>query len=171
MTQQNPTQPPLQDQQPPPHQQPVEPSPDQDPPIPPKRAGWIASHKVLTAVLIAVGLAVVGGVGVAAISGSAGGTNEAPETTAIQNAAESCSVAPMVGDDGRSLELATRPGGSASIADVACISLALDIPDAMVTRIDNTNSLMGMQEDSWDAFTASWAYHPDNGLLLIIEER
>src|SRR5262245_40881285 len=146
---------------------PSESSHRQYPATSPKRSSWFASHKAPTAVLIAFGLAVISGVGV--VLGT-DGSDSAPETTAIQRAANSCEVVRMVGDDGHSLEVATSPGGPASIADVACISIALDMPDAIVTRIDSTNALMGMQEGKWDAFTASWAYHPDNGLLLICEE-
>jgi hypothetical protein len=34
--------------------------------------------------------------------------------------------------------------------------------------MDSTSALNGRQEDSWQEFTASWTYHPDNGIDLIV---
>ena len=28
---------------------------------------------------------------------------------------------------------------------------------------------MGRQTDSWESYEASWSYHPDNGLNIVIE--
>jgi hypothetical protein len=39
-----------------------------------------------------------------------------------------------------------------------------------VTEIDNTRALDGMQRDSWRKFKASWTYHPDDGLNIVIHQ-
>ena len=41
-------------------------------------------------------------------------------------------------------------------------------PDAVVSQMDSTTSLQGRQTASWDGTDASWTYHPDNGLDLIL---
>lgn len=58
----------------------------------------------------------------------------------------------------------------ASLATTVAVLTYLEAPAAVVSRMSNTRALDGMQEGSWGDFTASWTYHPDNGLDLIIEE-
>jgi hypothetical protein len=57
---------------------------------------------------------------------------------------------------------------SDKIEDLVCVVYALNIPDAIVSQMENTNSLAGMQDVTWDTFTATWAYHPDNGMFLTV---
>lgn len=58
----------------------------------------------------------------------------------------------------------------ASIDTTMAILLELDASSAIVHRMEQTRALDGMQEGSWDEFTATWTYHPDQGLDIIIEE-
>lgn len=44
----------------------------------------------------------------------------------------------------------------------------LDIPQSVQEQVGHTSSLDGRQEASWDGYTASWKYHPDNGLDMTI---
>jgi hypothetical protein len=44
------------------------------------------------------------------------------------------------------------------------------VPDYVVEQIDSTTSLMGLREATWDGIEASWSYHPDNGLDLILKD-
>ena len=46
----------------------------------------------------------------------------------------------------------------------------LGAPDAVWAKMERTRALDGMEEATWDQFTATWTYHPDNGLDIIIEE-
>lgn len=93
-------------------------------------------------------------------------------TTVLEAAAEECGVS-GIGDDGRSLTLDMKgeePGtGSLSIDDVVCVLAELDVPDSVVTKMDSTTSLDGRQEDEWSGIEASWKYHPDNGLDVVLE--
>ncbi len=48
--------------------------------------------------------------------------------------------------------------------DIACVFLALDMPSAVTSHIDQTTSMDGRQTETWDGITVSWSYHPDRGL-------
>nr|BFE69233.1 hypothetical protein GCM10020092_025340 [Actinoplanes digitatis] len=50
-----------------------------------------------------------------------------------------------------------------------CILDALKMPTAVQTHIGETRALDGRQQDSWEGFTASWTYHPDDGCDMIIQ--
>jgi hypothetical protein len=50
------------------------------------------------------------------------------------------------------------------------VLLALRAPSFVVTEIDNTRALDGMQRDHWRKFKASWTYHPDDGLNIVIHQ-
>lgn len=51
-----------------------------------------------------------------------------------------------------------------------CILGAVDISDAVIAQMDGTRALNGRQTGSWDGFTASWTYHPNSGLNIIVQE-
>lgn len=55
-----------------------------------------------------------------------------------------------------------------TIGEVSCVLTTLDAPSRVTARMDQTRALDGTLEASWDAFRASWTYHPDNGLDVII---
>lgn len=57
----------------------------------------------------------------------------------------------------------------ASITEVACVLTELEVPESVLSRIDRTRALDGTQDASWGDIEASWTYHPDSGLSLIIE--
>lgn len=48
--------------------------------------------------------------------------------------------------------------------------MALEVPDSVLSRMDATSSLMGVQEASFGGVTASWTYHPPNGLDVTFVE-
>jgi hypothetical protein len=77
-------------------------------------------------------------------------------------------------DHGRTISLDTAgeedSGVGDDIDDVACVLLALRAPTFVVTEIDNTRALDGMQRDHWRNFKASWTYHPDDGLNIVIHQ-
>ncbi len=57
---------------------------------------------------------------------------------------------------------------AASIEDIACLLSKLDTPDTVASRMDSTRALDGTQTATWDGNTATWTYHPDNGLDIVI---
>lgn len=96
--------------------------------------------------------------------------------TGIESAVESCGIEGAsgfdVGDGGNTLSIDGKGEDDASgadITDIACVLKALDVSDAVISRIDSTRALDGRQEGSWEGYTATWGYHPDSGLDLVIE--
>ena len=51
-----------------------------------------------------------------------------------------------------------------STLDLVCFLEELSAPSTILTRMSNTNSLMGLQDASWEGISVSWSYHPNNGL-------
>jgi len=96
--------------------------------------------------------------------------------TGIESAVESCGLQGTpgfrVGDSGNTLSIDSKGKDDASgadITDVICILVALDVSDAVISRLESTRALDGRQEGSWEGYTATWGYHPDSGLDLVIE--
>lgn len=78
----------------------------------------------------------------------------------------------LLGDEGQSISMqteGTESYGGAPYEDVACVLFELDVPDSVVSRIDSTRALDGRQDAEWDNYSASWGYHPDSGLDIVVE--
>lgn len=58
---------------------------------------------------------------------------------------------------------------TSSYYDVATVITVLGLPDSLGTEMDNTNSLMGVQTETYDNIEVRWSYHPDNGLDVIFK--
>jgi hypothetical protein len=43
------------------------------------------------------------------------------------------------------------------------------MPDSIDSRIGSKRALDGRQTATWDGFSASWGYHPDSGLDIVID--
>ncbi|WP_202805228.1 hypothetical protein [Micromonospora lupini] len=76
----------------------------------------------------------------------------------------------MLGDDGRSLTLQSvgeeRTG--LKLEQLQCYWTELKVPDAVIAQIEGTRALDGRQSGEWEDMRASWIYHPDSGLQMII---
>jgi hypothetical protein len=59
--------------------------------------------------------------------------------------------------------------GDVSLTDLDCIIDAVDTPASVKELMYSTRSLDGRQSGEWDDISASWGYHPDDGLDLIFE--
>lgn len=93
----------------------------------------------------------------------------------FESVAETCNAAHTagisVGDKGSSITIDTKgedDTSGASFDDASCILSALEVPDAVISQIDDTSSMDGRQNASWEGVDASWTYHPDNGMKLIL---
>jgi len=130
------------------------------------------------------GIALMGAGSLAGCSSSDSSSAEDPgtveevvvENSAIEDAVDTCDASTEsgvdVGDGGRTLLIDTKgeeDAFGANIASVACLLNELDVSDAVISRIDSTRALDGRQEGGWGDYTASWGYHPDSGLDLVIE--
>ena len=126
----------------------------------------------------AVALVAVVGIGTAFASGGSPKLDAAAAVglrpqTAIEKAAATCGLF-NVEDNGHSITLDTKGEEDATgdaMFSVGCVVNELSMPDYIVQKVDHTRALDGMQSDTWDGYTATWTYHPDNGLLLIIESK
>jgi hypothetical protein len=92
----------------------------------------------------------------------------------MERAADQCTFGRAhATDNGTSLILGT-PGeedtAGVPLTQVACVLDRLDVPDAVIAQMDGTRALDGRQTAEWPGYTASWTYHPDDGLDLIIQE-
>ncbi|MFB9797380.1 hypothetical protein ACFFON_10600 [Arthrobacter citreus] len=116
------------------------------------------------------------GLGIGVLVGIGLGQINLPFTSnAIEAAAEACSVLETfgidLGDNGQSISMSSEGEDSAGAeyADISCVLAELEVPDSVETRIGTTRALDGRQSADWDKFTASWGYHPDSGLNIVIE--
>jgi hypothetical protein len=76
-------------------------------------------------------------------------------------------------DDGRTLIVDMKGAEDlvgVTIDQIDCVLVELDIPASVTARMDSTRALDGVQTGTWDSYTATWSFHPDTGLDLIIEE-
>lgn len=88
--------------------------------------------------------------------------------TRLESAAQGCNLkvggTANLGDGGLTLVL----GAPMLWTMQSCILTALDVPDAVLAHMRATRALDGMQSDSWGTVKATWTYHPDDGLDLIL---
>ena len=134
------------------------------------------SRRELTFGAAGIALGLITGAAASLLIGSlTGGIASLAPNDAIAGAATSCDVEAnawiVVGDEGQSISMQSKGAESsgADYADVLCVLDALDVPDSVLSRIDATRALDGRQEGAWNDLTASWGYHPDNGLDIVID--
>ncbi len=118
-------------------------------------------------------IGLVAGLLMGVVGGAVGG--ELASSSAIPNSVEKCSAADTTGvdvmDNGMSMNLRTagKKSDGATMLTVVCVLTELEAPDSLLTRLDSTRALDGTQTGEWAGFSASWTYHPDNGLNIILE--
>lgn len=59
---------------------------------------------------------------------------------------------------------------TAEWAAVTCILADLDAPAAVTARMGDTRALDGMQDAEWGVYHATWTFHPDDGMNLVLTE-
>lgn len=141
-------------------------------PGPARRTRWIIPV-IITASLLAIG----GGIAAAALFGrgvlSGPGSAES-KTPTLRLAYETCGNVGELSDADNTLYLDMRgedvDSGNIAIADVMCVLQAIGTPTSVIHKMENTRALDGHRGDGWGAFEASWSYHPDNGLDIILTE-
>ena len=122
-------------------------------------------------------------VGIALPAGGSGSSNGAAEHSAspsptaasgIQDAYDACgaeSAGALIADEASTLIIDTQGDDDTDGVDyetVGCLLAELDTPERVTQTMNSTRALDGRVTDSWDSFTASWSYHPDTGLDLVI---
>lgn len=56
-----------------------------------------------------------------------------------------------------------------AIAAIQAINLYLSLPSSLLDKMSSTRALDGTQTQNCGTYTATWNYHPDNGLKVIYE--
>lgn len=145
-------------------------------------SGW---GRTLALPLMVLALAGCGGAEAADASSPApsAATSSAPVKSLIQQASNSChldtgaygsgSAYATIGDAGYTITLsgsAKGRGNGLTDNEMVCALKAVSVPDRVVSEMDATRALDGMQRASWDKMSASWTYHPDDGLQVILTE-
>lgn len=76
-----------------------------------------------------------------------------------------------VGDGGQSISMQSEgmESDGAAYTDVTCVLGELGVSDSVTARIDSTRALDGRLTGEWEGFTASWGYHPDSGMDIVVE--
>jgi len=107
-------------------------------------------------------------------------TATAAPTGVLKNAVTSCGLPhdddAKLGDNDTSLTLngkgekdfATLNGLPSSLMD--CILGAAKTPDYVRSQMGDTRALDGTQHATWGTIGASWTYHPDDGLDVVLSE-
>lgn len=111
----------------------------------------------------------------ALVAGVGSALSAATKSHVIETAAGKCDSAGKegisLGDKGASLTIDTKGEddlSGASWDDATCVLQALKVPDSVVAQMNTTSALQGRQTAAWDEVEASWTYHPDSGVQLII---
>ncbi len=144
--------------------------------VPPTRR-WLAPFLVAAAVVVVTG-------GIALVAGTAGtpvAGKAVPRqvdllnvTTDLNKAYAACGATGTLADDDHTLLVDMKGedygSGTASLADMRCVLGELDVPQSVLGQMGSTRALDGMQTATWDDYSVSWTYHPDDGLDLIITE-
>lgn len=75
-------------------------------------------------------------------------------------------------DEGNGLDIQSEgeEGAGASFDEVTCVLDVLNTPESITRRIDNTRAMDGTQTASWSGISASWTYHPDDGLSMVLDQ-
>ena len=93
----------------------------------------------------------------------------------FQSAVDTCAVNTTVEvmDGGRTLlidgEGEDYGSGDISYDETTCMLELLNANSAVLTKMGETRALDGRQNAEWDGISASWSYHPDNGLDILLE--
>jgi hypothetical protein len=151
-------------------------------PEPPKRrVDWFTPVTIVVLTALSAFLAAFGSPfpPVANIWGDDPATAAAPEVsgppkTELRKAFEACGQVGELSDQDLTLTLDMAGedpnSGDLEVSDIRCLLLALNAPGYVLSTMEKTRALDGRQSEKWATFTASWIYHPDDGLDVIIRE-
>jgi hypothetical protein len=150
---------------------------------PAKKTVLAAAAGLVAGVVLGVsGTLIAGSIAGANVQANASPSASATATTAairvLKNAATNCGVPhdddARLGDNDTSLTLNGAgkkdllTGLPASIMD--CILKAVRTPDYVRSQMGDTRALDGTQHATWGIISASWTYHPDAGLDVVLTE-
>jgi len=143
---------------------------------PPMRLALIVGAIVIAVVLVPVGINAFTELQTNAAEAAKVAAQAEKEKTFFNNVAANCGVfnsfAVTIETDGSSMFVSGYGDEDVigmPIDDLVCVITGAGVPQTVIDRMNTTTSLMGIQEASWDDLSASWSYHPDNGLDINFE--
>lgn len=152
---------------------------------------WVQDHPArswtLALPFMVVALAGCGGASDASTPTPSATKSSAPAETMIHQARHSCdldggvfSPYATLGDADHTITMQGAPEDpewknirkvtGLPAGSITCVLKAVAVPDSVVSQMDATRALDGMQKASWNKFSATWTYHPDHGLKVILTE-
>jgi hypothetical protein len=148
------------------------PDPAAPPPSAGRRRGWIP--------WVIAGAAVVALVAVLVVPRVTDALADSDAPPAKQNLLKAAQTSCDAGGSGTRLADGDRtlivegagkdnPSGLSASA-IICIFGAVGMPTAVSERVESTRALDGQVEDSWPGYRATWTYHPDAGLNMIVTQ-
>jgi hypothetical protein len=133
------------------------------------RKRWLALAVI--AVMLFVGLAsvVILVVTFSPLKDAAVNATESPLVSAQKKCAPGSPYA-KVGDDGSSLDVSGEgvEDFGLPLSQIECILAELRTPDSVLAEMYSIRALDGRQTAQWESIHASWTYHPDHGLHIIL---
>lgn len=143
------------------------------PPAPqPRRRRWLIPTIAVLAVLVAATGAAV--YLFAIRPGKLAVPGIAPAVPPLADASAKCGEVGQLGDGDKTLVLDMQGkksgSGSMDIDEVKCVLAELKTPSYVLAQMDSTRALDGRETATWGAFEASWTYHPDDGLDVIVRQ-
>lgn len=155
---------------------------EQHEPVPPlgtptagaERTAGFPKHLAFGAGGVVVGMLV--GMLAGYLGGSASVGAQGPSgSKAVTAAVATCEAEGLEGitvlDGGASLDMRTsgEEADGAPYEKVACVLAELKAPESLRSRMGSTRALDGTVDGKWDGFSATWNYHPDDGMRVIVE--
>ena len=89
----------------------------------------------------------------------------------LKKASEECTASgTSLAADGMSLMIdAKDKNDTAALLDLYSVMETLNLPDSLLDDMGHTTAMMGKQTQTCGDYEVSWAYHPDNGLDVLIK--
>jgi hypothetical protein len=147
---------------------PVEVAPLAPPPPPPRGTRWLRVGGFAVAVVLVFAVGWYGGVTYESHDAAA---KPGLSFAGVQVQCDVLHDGTVVADGDHTLTVDTRgeeDATGASLDELSCILDHLAAPEAVRAHMEQTRALDGRQQDSWGTLTASWIYHPDTGMELIV---
>jgi len=133
------------------------------------------TRTTITAALAAIALTITG-CGTGGFNAGTPTTSTTPSPTTLTErdqlyaAHYDCSTGEQPDDDTLTIDTAGKDynSGDDALSGLGCVLDALDTPAYVIARMEATRALDGTQTATWDGYTATWTYHPDDGIDVII---
>ena len=79
-------------------------------------------------------------------------------------------------DDGETMQVADTGGtltysntASGGVQDLDCVLGSLKTPQSVISKMNATTALDGMQSDQWDGIKVTWSYNGNSGFNAVFE--